>query len=329
MAMPSVLLARLAARLLGVLFRLALGERSGWSFGGAFRFVEPLLQRADGLLEHRDVLTQLLIFQNQLLIRRRVHANLDSDVARQLYAIIGIGRRPGKLTLNKHNGFLWEHLDRGAIEKAWNSYDCRHLVKDGWPSPLATFDFLKASRAKHWATCRNCTHGDLNTTNVAIDASLPDNPQAYIIDAAGMKGDFDFRDLATLEVTTVLFNSVGIDEQLMQVCRPFYENDFLPTGAPDSASTSQFTQNVFAMIAAIRSCFESKQQKTAYALLVFDAALRQLFGLGIQPSPNKIRNPLHACYLAAWVSKWLKNVAPELFAAPVQPDTSVAKLEPA
>ncbi len=50
------------------------------------------------------MLAQLLIFQNQLLIRRakKNHANLDSDVARQLYAIIGIGRRPGKLTLNKH-----------------------------------------------------------------------------------------------------------------------------------------------------------------------------------------------------------------------------------
>ncbi len=115
MAMPSVLLARLAARLLGVLFRLALGERSGWSFGGAFRFVEPLLQRADGLLEHRDVLTQLLIFQNQLLIRRRVHANLDSDVARQLYAIIGIGRRPGKLTLNKHHFTLVQGPGHGNL----------------------------------------------------------------------------------------------------------------------------------------------------------------------------------------------------------------------
>jgi hypothetical protein len=137
--------------------------------------------------------------------------------------------------------------------------------------------------------------------------------QAYIFDAAGMKPDFEFRDLATLEVTTILFNSVGIDEQIVRACHVFYEDEFLPEEAPNSTSTSQFTQNVFAMIAAIRSRFQSEQQKTAYALLVFDAALRQLSGLGIQPSPNKVRNPLHACYLAAWASRWVKAIAPDLF----------------
>jgi CheY-like chemotaxis protein len=209
--------------------------------------------------------------------------------------------------------FLWEYLDRGTIEKAWNSCDCRQLIEDGSPSPLATYDFLKASKEKHWVTRRNCTHGDLNATNVAIDASDSNDPQAYIFDAAGMKSDFDCRDLATLEITTILFNSVGIDEQIVRACRVFYEGDFLPAGAPDSTSTSQFTQNIFAMIAAVRSRFQTEQQRTAYALMVFDSALRQLFGLGVQPSPNKVRNPLHACHLAAWVSKWIKVVAPNLF----------------
>jgi hypothetical protein len=128
-----------------------------------------------------------------------------------------------------------------------------------------------------------------------------------------MKPDFEFRDLATLEVTTILFNSVGIDEQIVRSCRVFYEVEFLPEATPESTSTSQFTQNVFAMITAIRSRFQSEQQKTAYALLVFDVALRQLSGLGIQPSPNKVRNPLHACFLAAWVSRWLETIAPDLF----------------
>jgi hypothetical protein len=68
------------------------------------------------------------------------------------------------------------------------------------------------------------------------------------------------------------------------------------------------------MILAIRSHFQSEQQQAAYALLVFDAAIRQLFGLGVQPSPNKVRNPVHACFLAAWATKWLMNVAPEVFA---------------
>jgi hypothetical protein len=32
------------------------------------------------------------------------------------------------------SGFLWEYLDREAIEKAWNSCDTRQLLKDGTPS---------------------------------------------------------------------------------------------------------------------------------------------------------------------------------------------------
>jgi hypothetical protein len=46
---------------------------------------------------------------------------------------------------------------------------------------------------------------------------------------------------------------------------------------------------------------------------VFSAVMQQLSGLGIQSSPNKVRNPLHACYLAAWVSNWLQSIVPELF----------------
>jgi hypothetical protein len=160
------------------------------------------------------------------------------------------------------------------------------------------------------------SHGDLNSTNVAIDLSTPDAPQPYIFDAAGMKPHLEFRDLATLEVTTILFNSVGIDEQIVRACRVFNDVEFLPETAQDSTSTSHFTQNVCAMITAIRSRFRfrSEQQKTVYALLVFDAALRQLSGLGIQPSPNKVRNPPHACLLAGWVSRSVTIIAPDSFA---------------
>ncbi len=207
--------------------------------------------------------------------------------------------------------FLWSFLDRAAIENAWNSCDTRQIAEDGFASPLIVFDALKASTARHWVTRRNCTHGDLNATNIAIDASQPENPQAYVFDAAGMRADFDFRDLATLEITSILFNSVGVDQQLIHASRTFYQNEFLPALPPTSA-TSSFTQNVFSTIIAIRSRFQVVQQKTTYALLVFDAALRQLCGLGFQPSPNKVKNPLHACFLAAWAAKWLTTIAPHL-----------------
>jgi hypothetical protein len=32
-----------------------------------------------------------------------------------------------------------------------------------------------------------------------------------------------------------------------------------------------------------------------------------------RPSPKKVRNPLHACNLASWISSWLRKIAREVF----------------
>lgn len=235
-------------------------------------------------------------------------ANVIHQVVEQLNQLGGV--EEDELAVG---AFFWSHLDRASIEKAWGGCDTRQILKDGFANPLIVFDQLKASAGKHWATRRNCTHGDLNATNIAIDATKPADPQAYVFDAAGMRADFDFRDLATLEVTSILFNSVGVDQELIHVARSFYQADFLP--AAPASTISGFAQNVFTTIIAIRSRFKDDNQKTTYALLVFDAALRQLCGLGFQPSPNKVKNPLHACYLAAWAAKWLSMIAPHFFPA--------------
>ena len=232
------------------------------------------------------------------------------------------------------SSFLWRHLDRDAIERAWKNCDTRQRVAHGGACPLATFDLLKVANARKWAIRRACTHGDLNATNVAIDASLPNSPQAYIFDAGWMEADFECRDLATLEVTTILFNSVGIDEQLIHASKVFYDAEFVPLTVPAAPSVSPFVQNAHSMIAAIRSRMQSEHQKKAYALLVFSAAIQQLSGLGIQSSPNKVRSPLHACYLAAWASNWLKNVVPELFpqnavSCALEDPSAEERLEPA
>jgi len=84
MAMLAVLAAGLAARLLGILFWRAFGEGSRLPFGGAFDLLKTLLQIAKALPELGVLRAKLLIFEEQLLIRRRVHANLDSDEPCQL-----------------------------------------------------------------------------------------------------------------------------------------------------------------------------------------------------------------------------------------------------
>ena len=253
---------------------------------------------------------------------------VSSKIPRLISQIVEQLNHLGDLTEDEvpASEFIWEWLDRSAIEKTWNSCDTQKLLTNGFESPVAAYDHLKASDTKHWATRRSCSHGDLNSTNVAIDASNPNDPQAYIFDAAGMKPDFEFRDLATLEVTTILFNSVGIDDQLIQACHAFYQTEFLPVRKPVAGSNDHLTENILTMILAIRSLFKTDLQKTAYALMVFDAVLRQLSGLGFQPSPNKVKNPLHACYLAAWIPAWLNQISSGIYPAPIQIDSNGSEL---
>lgn len=200
--------------------------------------------------------------------------------------------------------FFWEYLDLEAMEKTW-----RQAAGVGLADALGVFDLLKASPATVWATRRNCNHGDLNATNIAIDADSVSNPQAYIFDAAGIRSDFKLRDLATLEVTTILFNSPFMEDQF-ETCKTMYEGDFLPDA--NSIASLPIVTNVLSLIRAVRSQVTSDADRLAYALLVFDTSLRQLFGLAIQPSPNKVRNPMHACALAAWIAEWLAHIAPNL-----------------
>ena len=105
MSVWAVLLACLAAGLFGVPFGLTVGERGSLSLGGAFEFVDAVEEFADSLFEPRVALTQLLILESELLIRRRVHVNLDSDNPWRLNEIVvklPVTGQGTQGTLNKH-----------------------------------------------------------------------------------------------------------------------------------------------------------------------------------------------------------------------------------
>jgi hypothetical protein len=71
MSVLAVLLALLAARPLGPFLGFAFGKRRGLTFRSAFEFFDPLLQLGNQV-------AQLLIFAEQLLIGRRVHAGAST-----------------------------------------------------------------------------------------------------------------------------------------------------------------------------------------------------------------------------------------------------------
>ena len=109
MSVFAVLIAFLAARLLGPLLGLALGERRGLSFGGAFGCVKTFLQSAIGLLKLFDspiaqgeLFAKAMQLKKNLLVGKCVHAALASDKPCQLSRIMGIFTLTSKMALNNH-----------------------------------------------------------------------------------------------------------------------------------------------------------------------------------------------------------------------------------
>lgn len=231
--------------------------------------------------------------------------NLIHQVVEQLN---GLGSREDDEVLV---GQLFQNwIDNKVLRRVWKQLHQAKVDAMDKASPIAVFDKLKQSVVKCWAP-RRPAHGDLNATNIAIDAENASDPRAFIFDAAGVGTDFELRDLATLEVTTILFNSVGIDQRLMEVCEALYQQEFVPT-LPEEPITS-FARNVFEMISTIRARLTTSEEQEVYAVLLLNAALGQVCGLGFQPSPNNVKNPDHACLLAGLIAKWLPQVASRLF----------------
>jgi hypothetical protein len=172
-------------------------------------------------------------------------------------------------------------------------------------TPLDAFDRIRATDRKVWTKRRICIHGDLNATNIALDESDADRPKAYIFDAAGVHSDLACRDLAVLEVTTLLFLADSAIDQHFHVFRPFYGQDGFNPPAIDLSALPPVVRNSIGFIGAIRAAVVNTSDTEIYPLLVFDAVLIQLGGLVIQQAHNKAARPTHVRLLTQWVAEWV------------------------
>jgi hypothetical protein len=156
-------------------------------------------------------------------------------------------------------------------------------------------------------------HGDLNFTNVTLDDE-PYGVTANIFDASGTRPGVNVRDLAMLEVTTLLHQSDEQGMDLVKHCSILYRDSIAPPGEIDFETGSTRARNTLKLIVDLRRlAVDRAGDPRVYALMVFDNALMQLGGLWLGSSVNKIRIPSDAAYLAGLTSKWLRRMAPEFF----------------
>ncbi|HEY3780912.1 MAG TPA: response regulator [Fimbriimonadaceae bacterium] len=135
-------------------------------------------------------------------------------------------------------------------------------------------------------------HGDLNPSNVALDVA--DDVKAYIFDAANMHLQPSTRDLANLEVVTLL-HTLRREDVSGALLRKLYGES--STHDFEARPLSNFEENAADLIAGIRTSALSLDDEKVYRLQLFDVAFGQVWGLSFSGSANKIKNPKDAARL--------------------------------
>lgn len=204
---------------------------------------------------------------------------------------------------------LWPHHDRARLIEEWAANGGGELVRSLNVDPIQLFDDLRADGSEHIMEMQSFLHGDLNISNVAIDCTDP--PAAYIFDPSGTLAGVRLRDLAMLEVSSLLHQTASKKDSLVAHCERFYQNGLLPPSDFEFASGSDLARNTAKLLAEIRRYVSSTRDPHIYALMVFDNALVQLGGLAFGRSQNKIQNPKDAALLAVYAARWLKALRPE------------------
>ncbi len=179
--------------------------------------------------------------------------------------------------------------------------------------PLRLLQQLRGNKKLIWARRQTCTHGDLNPTNIALEA-VKDGYRAYIFDAEGIHADTATRDLAMLETTLLLHQrNLPQGKNLVEECKAVYAAG---VGVPElpPGENLPLIQNSLTLIREIRCHILQNNEIAAYALMVYDCAMMQLGGLAVQSQGNKIANPKDAVRLTELAAGWLASVAPEITA---------------
>ena len=206
---------------------------------------------------------------------------------------------------------LWPHFKLDNINAAVARWVTLTLQQEFPIDIVETFNALASNTKSVYVRVRNCSHGDLHAKNVAIEM----NPaiKAFIFDTGAMSRTANVRDLALLEVTSLLFQRFPQDISLVKECAFLYSEGLLPPEKLDPAVIMPQVRNTVMFLAELHRRAAMLCEPEVYALLVFDCALMELSGLAIQSSRNKISEPLDAARLALVSAGWLRGLASDWF----------------
>lgn len=213
---------------------------------------------------------------------------------------------------------LWPSHSRDRIAAQWKRRGgeaaLAALGADG-ADPVAVFDRLMGSKSFVRFERQEARHGDLNFSNVAIEEAAEGQLNAWVFDAAGGGDGANGRDLATLEITTLLHQSPCATGPVVEQCRGLFTGSVAAGRDYGSMPADPRARNTRSLIEALRGEALKRTTPDVYAVLLFDEALMQLEGLDYGSSHNKICHPPDSAYLAGLVAGLVLRNVPHLAAA--------------
>jgi CheY-like chemotaxis protein len=278
-------------------------------------------------LEHIKVIDSVIAGDRSVLVTQKVGAGNDRPISLGEYlirpAVVVLGRLPhvveevaiqvnalGDSTPHRcpTNSLLWADHDTRRIEEQWRLHGGDELLGELGitDDPFALFQELSHNEMEIISVRQSFLHGDLNITNIAMDAGT-DEVSAYVFDAEGSTAGVNVRDFAMLEVSTLLHQTLQGSQSLVKHCAPLYRQ--ANSGDLDFNKGSDLARNTLKLISEIRLQALQRAEPYVYALMVFDNALMQLGGLAFGSSCNKICNPRDAAFLAALAACWFNRIA--------------------
>ncbi len=319
--------------------RFILDEARGVSQTSFFKFCNPngaAHTRTDAgimaqKLNHIKVLDANVSFSRSLLVTQKVGVSENapislSDYLRRDPEIVQpqIPQIVAEINLQLHrlgesdmqpwpaNRLVWEYHDRETIVQAVSEFGSEVEAPIKPEEMLEIFDALCSNEKQVFVRIRPCTHGDLNATNVALDEN-DGKVEAYVFDAEGVHPDVDIRDLAMLEITSLLHHALNDGDSLVVPCADLYDDFVVPPDDFDVTIGPHLVQNTRRLIAEIRRlALPEESDQAVYAAVAFDVALQQLGGLVLQRSGNKIILPKDAAILACHTASWCKRFLSDL-----------------
>lgn len=201
---------------------------------------------------------------------------------------------------------MWSGHNGEALQRQWQQLNGNEIINELGvdADPIALYHELCSDDSEITFKRQAFRHGDLNVSNIAIDIGN-EGVSAHIFDASGCGAGPNVRDLATLEISSLLHQPVSRNDSLIDQCANLYA---ATSRHLNFAAHSDLVINTFKLISELRSKALQQADEYIYALMVFDNALIQLGGLAFGPSCNKIANPQEAARLAAYAARWLRGV---------------------